>query len=425
MRLTDVTAASGSPATDATHRVAARSGEHSPAQHLTYCTNIHAGETLPEVRAALAAYVPNVKARVSPAAPFGVGLRLSQAAAAQLTAPGQVAELRAWLDQQGLYVFTLNGFPYGAFHGARVKERVYEPDWRTPERVVYTSQLTAALSGLLPDGVAGSISTVPGAWKASVGAGGELERMAEHVLQSTAELVKTWQETGREIALALEPEPGCVLETIDEAIAFFGEHLFSARGVARLASLTGLPLATAADRARAHLGLCLDACHAAVEYEDPPQLLAALDRAGIEVKKLQISSGLRVPRLDASAGAALAAFAEDTYLHQTVERRGGVLTRYRDLPEAIAAARFDGESEWRIHFHVPVFLERYGVLESTQGFLRELLRLHREKPISAHLEVETYTWDVLPAELRAEEVTAAISRELQFVLAELGGGASR
>jgi sugar phosphate isomerase/epimerase len=402
-----------------------KAGAAADAQHLTYCTNIHPGETLPEVRAALAEYVPRVKAQVAAGEPFGVGLRLSAAAAAQLVAAGEVAALRAWLERHGLYVFTLNGFPYGAFHGARVKERVYEPDWRTPERVIYTAQLATALSGLLPEGVVGSISTVPGAWKASVSSAEDSATMAEHMLQSAAGLAKIWQQTGREIALALEPEPGCVLETIDEAVAFFRDSLFSERGVARFASLAGLSRGDAASRLRVHLGLCLDACHAAVEFEDPAQLLAALEQAGIGIKKLQISSGLRVPRVDDRARQALAAFTEDTYLHQTVERRGGVLTRYRDLPEAMAAARFDGESEWRIHFHVPVFLERYGSLESTQGFLRELLGLHRERPISAHLEVETYTWDVLPAELRAEEVTAAISRELQFVLAELKGQRER
>jgi sugar phosphate isomerase/epimerase len=390
------------------------------AEHLSYCTNIHPGETLFEVRAALATHLPEVKAQVSPAQPFGVGLRLSHAAAQQLTAADELEALRAWLDEHGLYVFTLNGFPYGAFHGARVKERVYEPDWRTPARVEYTAHLAAALCELLPEDVSGSISTVPGAWKAAVATREDLPRMAEHVLQSTAELVKTWLRTGREIALALEPEPGCVLETVDEAVEFFGEHLFSHAAITRLAELTGLAPASAEERLRAQLGLCLDACHAAVEFEDPAQLLAALSKAEIGVKKLQISSGLRVPRVDASARDALRRFAEDTYLHQTVERRAGALIRYRDLPEAFAAARWDGESEWRIHFHVPVFVERYGVLESTQGFLRELLQLHRERRISAHLEVETYTWDVLPPELRSEKVTAAISRELRFVLEQLG-----
>lgn len=396
----------------------------SPAQHLSYCTNIHPGETLPEVRTALANYVPIVKAQVAPNQPFGVGLRLSQRAVEQLLQPGELASLRGWLDDHGLYVFTLNGFPYGAFHGARVKERVYEPDWRSPARVAYTEQLAAALAGLVPDGVAGSISTVPGAWRASLANTGDLSEIASQVLTSVAALIRVSEQRGRKLTLAIEPEPGCVLETIEEAVAFFQRHLFDERATRRVADLAGLSAARAAASVREHVGLCLDACHAAVEFEEPAQLMAALRAAGVGVNKLQISSGLRVPRVGSEALAALAEFAEDTYLHQTVERRDGKLTRFCDLPEALASAREPGWSdfpaEWRVHFHVPVFLERYGVLESTQGFLRELLALHRAQPISDHLEVETYTWDVLPAELRSERVTTAISRELQFVLRELG-----
>jgi hypothetical protein len=334
--------------------------------------------------------------------------------------PGKLADLRGFLDAHELYVFTLNGFPYGAFHGQRVKERVYEPDWRSPARVEYTRQLAAALAGLLPAGTPGSISSVPGGWRAAVGGAADLDLMAEHMLQSAAQLIEIGERAGCELALALEPEPGCVLETIAQAAAWFETRLFSERAVRRLAALSGKSTGRAAELLRVHLGLCLDTCHAAVEFEDPPQLLAALARAGIGVKKLQLSSGLRVPHVDATAKAALVAFAEDVYLHQTVERRDGKLVRYDDLPLALAATPDDGESEWRVHFHVPVFLERYGVLESTQDFLCQLLRLHAAQSISLHLEVETYTWDVLPAELRSTDVTAAISRELEFVLGEVG-----
>ncbi|HKU44000.1 MAG TPA: metabolite traffic protein EboE [Polyangiales bacterium] len=390
-------------------------------QHLSYCTNIHPGETLQEVSAALQRYLPPIKAALAPDVPFGVGLRLSAAAAAELNQPGALRELRAWLDAHGLYVFTLNGFPYGAFHGQRVKQRVYEPDWRSPARVSYTRQLAAALSGLLPEAQSGSISTVPGAWAAAVGGGeSDLQLMADNVLQSVAQLIAIGAESGRSLSLALEPEPGCVLETIDQASAFFEARLFSERAVRRLAELCGCRTNEAAALLSEHLGLCLDTCHAAVEFEEPQQLVAALASAGVGVKKLQLSSGLRVPRFDASAKAALEAFAEDVYLHQTVVRRGSELTRFADLPDALAHSPADGSSEWRVHFHVPVFLERYGVLESTQQFLRELLALHRAVPISPHLEVETYTWDVLPAELRALPVTDAIVRELEFVRREVG-----
>ncbi len=394
-------------------------------QHLSYCTNIHPGESLAEVRAALAQHLPRIKAAVSPDAPFGVGLRLSQAAAQALREPSELVSFRTWLDKNELYVFTLNGFPYGAFHGTRVKERVYEPDWRSPARVLYTQQLAAALAGLLPAGTSGSISTVPGAWKAAVRGEADYDRMAENLLQSVAHLIAIREQTGIEIALALEPEPGCVLETIDETVAFFERYLFSDRALAWLADLTGSSVVAAQVRVRAHLGVCLDACHAAVEFEDAAQLCERLARAGIGVKKLQLSSGLRVPRFDARSREALFAFTEDVYLHQTVARRGDVLTRYTDLPEALGAVLEESEAELRIHFHVPVFLERYGVLESTQSFLRELLAIQAKQPISRHLEVETYTWDVLPAELRAEDVSAAISRELEWVRSALQAGAAR
>ncbi|HKP59912.1 MAG TPA: metabolite traffic protein EboE [Polyangiales bacterium] len=389
------------------------------AQHLSYCTNIHPAETLGEVRAALARYVPAVKTSVAPDAEFGVGLRLSARAARELMAAGALSELRSFLSAQGLYVFTLNGFPYGAFHGQRVKQRVYEPDWRSAERVEYTRQLAVALAGLLPAGTPGSISSVPGGWRAAVSGKADLDSMADHMLQSAAQLFEIGERSGCELALALEPEPGCVLETIAQAVEFFETRLFSERAVRRLAELSGASTGRAAELLRVHIGLCLDTCHAAVEFEDPPELLSQLARAGIGVKKLQLSSGLRVPHVDAAAKAALAAFAEDVYLHQTVERRAGELHRYDDLPDALSATPDDGRSEWRVHFHVPVFLESYGILQSTQGFLREILQLQAAEPISSHLEVETYTWDVLPAPLRGSDVTAAISRELEFVLREV------
>jgi hypothetical protein len=162
-----------------------------------------------------------------------------------------------------------------------------------------------------------------------------------------------------------------------------------------------------------------------VELEEPRALFTKLAGAGIGVKKLQLSAGLRVPQVDDAALAKLAAFSDDVYLHQTVERRAETLTRYADLPEAIAArnAAPAHAREWRIHFHVPIFHAGFGVLQSTRDFLLEVLALQRAQPISPHLEVETYTWDVLPAELRAREVTEDIARELQFVQRALRGEA--
>lgn len=393
--------------------------------HLTYCSNIHPGESWAEVRANLARHVPAVRARVAPGELFGIGLRLSARAADELSAPEALAELRAFLARERLYVFTLNGFPYGTFHGTRVKEGVYLPDWRDPERLRYTNRLADLLAALLPadEGLDGSVSTVPGAFKPALGGSDDVARMVEHLLQHVAHLVALRARTGRVVTLALEPEPHCFLETTAEAAAFFADALFAPAAAARLAALSGLAPAAAAQALRRHLGLCLDLCHAAVEFEDAAASLAALDAAGVRIAKIQVSAGLRLPALDAQALAALRPFDDPVYLHQVVQRAGGdadALTRFVDLSAAFAALPDAGAGpEWRVHFHVPVFLERVPPFVSTQPFVREVLARQRARPLTTHLEVETYTWDVLPAALRSGSVDEAIARELAWVRAEL------
>jgi len=383
--------------------------------HLTYCTNIHAGETLAEVTAGLARYLPEIKAGVAPAVPFGVGLRLGRAAADGLRAPGALAALKRFLAEGGYYVFTLNGFPYGAFHGRAVKEDAYKPDWSDPVRLEYTNQLADLLAELLPAGEEGTVSTVPCTFKPW--AEGRLDAIVEHLIRHAAHLAALRERTGQTIALALEPEPYCYLETIEETVAFFGEHLFSRKGVSRLAALAGLSAAAAEAALRRHLGVCYDVCHAAVEFEDARQSVGQLRAAGIPIGKLQLSSALRVASLDADSARHLAAFAEPVYLHQAVERSDGKLRRYVDLPQALAGAA-EG-AELRVHFHVPLFLEKMEHFGTTQAFLAEILALHRAEPISRHLEVETYTWDVLPASYRGAGLGAAIARELNWVKARL------
>lgn len=406
-----------------------------PRRHLTYCTNVHPGETWAAVRENLARYVVPVRERFSPGAPFGLGLRLSAEAAATLARPDQLAELRAFLADHGLYVFTVNGFPYGRFHGAPVKERVYLPDWRDPARLAYTNQLADVLAALLPDGVDGTISTLPGAFAAS--GPDDAERIAAAMAAHVAHLVRVRATTGRRIALAIEPEPCCLLETVAQTVDFFTRHLFAPGPAAVLAREAGLAPAAAEAALREHVGVCFDACHMAVEFEEPAAALAAFARAGIRVAKVQVSAGLRVPlddatAHDATARAALAAFAEDVYLHQVVERRGdGTIVRYVDLPQALAAddpgadtpARA-GAREWRVHFHVPLFRERLGPFESTQAYVRDLLQLLRDRPAWAgppceHFEVETYTWDVLPEQFRGEDIVTAVVRELDWTAAQL------
>jgi hypothetical protein len=385
--------------------------------HLSYCTNIHPGETWDQIESNLHRYLPNVKQRVSPAAGFGVGLRLSAAAAETLACPGRRAEFHTWLKREDLYVFTLNGFPYGTFHGQPVKDEVYRPDWRTPERMAYTRRLADILAEWLPEGMAGSISTVPGGYKHHLVSSDDPARIAANLVILAVDLHRLRERTGRCIALALEPEPGCLLETTWESIAFFSEHLFGTTAVAQVGHLAGLGRGEAEALLRRHLGLCLDACHAAVGFEEPATVLSSLRSAGITIHKLQLSAGLRVSKPRQAERAALAVFAEDVYLHQTCANIGGSVKCYDDLPDALADAA--NADEWRIHYHVPLWADRLEVFATTADWLEELLRLHRHEAVSNHLEVETYTWSVLPERHRNIHVVDAISQELRWVLRRL------
>ena len=397
------------------------------APHLTYCTNIHPGESWAEVRDNLERYLVPVRERAAPGRPFGVGLRLSAESARALTEPGALEELRAFLHAHDLYVFTINGFPYGPFHGRPVKEQVYLPDWLEPERLDYTDRLADILAALLPAELEGSISTVPGAFAPRVHGDADEARMARALLDHVVHLVRVRASTGRRIALALEPEPCCFLETIAETVRFFERHLLSATAVAQVSNAAGLSRGDAERAIREHLGVCLDACHLAVEFEEPQQVLDALEAAGIRVPKVQVTAGLRAVLREGDDATldALASFADDVYLHQVVERHDdGTLVRHLDLPQALAAVRarpVQGAREWRVHFHVPVFRERYGAFGGTQAYVAELLRLVRERGTSTHFECETYTWDVLPEEFRREGIVGGIVREVGWAERHLGG----
>jgi hypothetical protein len=391
--------------------------------HLGYCTNIHAAETWDQVFKSLETHALAVKARVAPDARLGVGLRLSAAASRRLAEPGVLEPFRDWLAANGLYVFTINGFPYGAFSGGSVKERVYRPDWLEDERLAYSNGLADTLAALAPDGVEGTVSTVPGCFAERGSLRDAGPRVAERLRAHAEHLWRLAERTGRAVALALEPEPHCMLETSADAVTFFEGHVFSRASVDAFAEATGLAAPRAEETLRRHLGVCLDACHAAVEFETPDDAVGRLVRAGVRILKVQVSAGLRVARPDGVARQQLERFAEGVYLHQVVVRSGGHLRRYLDLPQALADAARPGAEpgdEWRVHFHVPVFSEHLGAFENTQAFLAPLLaRLGRED-VCRSLEVETYTWDVLPAEHRAEPVEDAIARELTWTRDKLG-----
>jgi sugar phosphate isomerase/epimerase len=400
--------------------------------HLTYCTNIHPGESLAEVRSAVEHHVVGVKQRLGFTGPFGVGLRLSARAAEELSNPAAFADFQDLLVRSGLYVFTINGFPYGTFHGERVKESVYRPDWLEPERVVYADRLAGLLARLLPDGVTGSVSTVPGAFRerASIAQGGVA--CAEHVLSHAATLFRIRETTGKLVEVALEPEPCCLLETTADAVRFFEAHVVSRGACERFARTTGLAVRDAEDFLRRHVGVCLDACHLAIEFEDAREAVNGFRAAGIRIGKVQVTTALSAqlsgdPGRDAPTLNALERFAEGVYLHQVVVREHAArtndeLVRHLDLPDALRAARAAAgkPSEWRVHFHVPVFTESLGAFGSTGAFLRDLLGIVGREAVSEHLEVETYTWDVLPPEHRSSGVEDAIAREIRFTMDQMG-----
>ena len=398
-------------------------GKAAGGAHLTYCTNIHRGETWADTRAALEKYLPEVKRQCSPATAMGVGLRLSNVASETLArGADELLRFKAFLAEHHLYVFTINGFPYGPFHGTRVKEDVYQPDWRFAERLAYSNRLADLLLELLPtDGdIDGSISTVPATFRPIGATANAVAQIQDNLLRHAAHLARLRQRTGRTITLALEPEPMCYLETSDELVAFLQQHIFASAALARFASLTGYSTAEAEAALRRHVGICYDVCHAAIEFEDPAGSIARLRRAGIGIFKLQLSAALRVPSVDRETLARLQRFDEGVYLHQVVERRAdGALIRYLDLAPAFAEIERAYGSEWRVHCHVPVFMDKLPDLDTTQNFLSEILGLHMRSAISPHLEVETYTFDVLPEELRRVDVATAVARELDWVKARL------
>lgn len=389
--------------------------------HLTYCTNIHRGETWAETFAALARHLPAVKREVAPTEPMGVGLRLSAIAAEELGDRAEMERFKDFLNREGLYVFTINGFPYGPFHGVRVKEQVYQPDWRFSERLDYSNRLANILLELLPDEAAldGSISTVPATFRPIGSEPGAIEAIVANLMRHVAHLARLREATGRIITLAIEPEPMCFLETTAEAVSFLQAQFLSQAGVAAFAETSRLAHSDAEAALRRHLGLCYDVCHAAVEFEDAAEGFALLKSAAIGAFKVQLSAALKAPRVDSTTRADLARFDDGVYLHQVVERRGGGLVRYLDLAQAFAAAADALGNEWRVHCHVPVFVGKLPRLATTQDMLREVLALHRKAPLSQHLEVETYTFDVLPEELRNVDVATAVARELRWVRSEL------
>ncbi|MGA3172299.1 MAG: metabolite traffic protein EboE [Chthoniobacteraceae bacterium] len=378
---------------------------------VTYCLNVHPGETWSENFETLRTTVLAVRDLVSPGKAFGLGLRLSAVAASELDDPARLAELAEFLQSENLYVLTINGFPFGRFHGGRVKEEVYAPDWRWDRRRDYTNQLANILASLIPEGGVGSISTVPCSWKPWVRSDADLEAILDNLADCAAHCARIARKSGRDILLALEPEPGCFLETTSETVRFFNEQLFT-EGVHLLGQRLDCSPASAAELMRHHIGVCLDTCHAAIQFEDPSECLRRYEAEGIRVPKIQVSSALRV---GSNGLEALRPFAEQVYLHQVKARTGsGEILSWIDLPEALEELPTTAAEEIRVHFHVPLHFERSGLLGSTDSLLTPQFLTYISRDPLTHIEIETYTWDVLPAALRSMSIEESIAAEFRW-----------
>ena len=396
--------------------------------HLAYSTLVHPGDTWEQMRASVETFAPAVKARVSPTAPYGLSLRISAASAETLHAdPDERARFRRWLDDHDMYVFTANAFPYGSFKGSAVMERVYEPDWSTEDRVRYTTRVADILTELAPAGVSPSIQTAPLAFRPKVTRDEQVRAMTDNLLRVVAHLIELERQTGCRVKLAVEPEPHCLLETTDETVRYFQERIWSPEGIGRLMRLCRLPASEVAGLVRRHLGVVFDICHQSVQFEDIGESLRLLRDSGLPIFKLQAASALRVPDVTPAAVQALVPFTRTIYLSQTTQSRGGHLTRRLNLADAIEAWRAEPSSggEWRTHFHVPVFLDDLGDFRTTRPQIETALALHAMTPLSDHLEIETYTWDVLPEHLKTGDIVEYLTREVEWTRGALQAAAAR
>ncbi len=397
--------------------------------HLSYCSNIHPGESWDATFQNLKIYIPEVRQRLKAEGPFGIGLRLSNQASLVLENPDRLKEFQVWLRKANAYVFTLNCFPFGDFHRQVVKEKVHFPDWTTPERKDYTLRCFQILSQLLPPGMQGGISTSPISYrhwfKTQEELTGAMETATTYLLELVEELAKIHKKTGKLLHLDIEPEPDGILENSDEMIWLFSDWLLP-KGKPQLSKKLAISEDAAEELIKTHIQVCYDVSHFAIVYEEPADTFAKFEAAGIQIGKIQISAALKV-LIPATAngkfslGKKLQAFAESTYLHQVVARLGdGKTNSYSDLPQALENLPNTQEKEWRIHFHVPVFLENYGSFSSTQETISVVLQEILANPdITQHLEVETYTWEVLPEDTR-QSLGESIARELAWVRDRMG-----
>lgn len=381
----------------------------SPNHHLAYCTNVHPAESWETTFEVLQTDVLAVRDRLVDSGhcegPFAIGLRLSAQAASELLEGNRLEEFADWLQASETYVFTINGFPYGDFHGTRVKEKVYQPDWTTRERLDYTCRLFEIVACLAPSACGGSVSTLPGSFKEFAA---DESVMFEHLQECAQVIEKLALESGKDLHLGLEPEPLGHFENTEETLAFFERFLAVAKDP---------------ELVRRRIGLNYDCCHFAIEFDDCVTSLDAFREAGIRISKVHLSSALEFDPLCPQSLQSLQRFQEPTYLHQVIVNGAQGLRREKDLPQFYAALEagsltLEKGDQARCHFHVPLYAEAAAPLGTTQSHVSEMLAYRKVHPgFCQHYEIETYTWGVLPEGLQTDLVTQIV-KEFQWVLGQ-------
>lgn len=364
---------------------------------LGYCTNVHAGEDLERYLASLEKYSVDVKSRMPGDRPLAIGLWLSAQTAQQILTEDRLDEFEAFLESSGLRPFTMNGFPYGNFHADTVKYQVYKPDWTEPERLGYTANLIKIMTRLMPEQSQAGISTLPLGWP---GSDFNYSSAAKNLVRIAQLLRINEMETGKLIHLDIEPEPGCILSSSSAVVSFFEDYL--------------LPRGDRENILR-YLRVCHDICHASTVFEDQEAAIGNYAASGIRIGKVHVSSAIEAeisgenwqPVFDQ-----LKTFQEDRYLHQTYVKNCETIAGYDDLPRAIEDIDRRTEGTLRCHFHVPVFIEKFGHLGTTAHEIIDCLRNVYEISDCRDFEVETYAWTVLPDELRTEDLAKGIAEEL-------------
>ncbi len=386
--------------------------------HLSYCTNIHPGQDWKNTFESLKQHVPAIKAAVSNSASFGLGLRLSNTASEELAQDNHMEQFQEWLQANDVYVFTMNGFPYGNFHDERVKDNVHAPDWTTKERLTYTLRLFDQLAILLPDGQSGGISTSPITYKywhkTDIDKKLAFRKGAEHMIKVAKHLYDIENNTGKYLHLDIEPEPDGLLENSDEVLGFYADYLVPI-GLEMLQESLGKNASEIEDLIKRYLTVCYDICHFSLAYEEPEDTFAKFKKANIKTGKIQVSAALKIlfnGVNDDAVWKLLSQFNEPRYLHQVTEKKENSVITYNDLP--VVLENKGNFKELRAHFHVPIFLEEFGALSSTQDHIIKTLEFLKKHSITEHLEIETYTWDVLPTDLK-EDLTQSIIREISWL----------